>query len=126
MPYKNRIRTSAAVQQWARERRQEQTPAERILWDALRRKRLGGIKFRRQHPLGPYIVDFCCPALRLVIELDGEIHAMQQEEDQVRTEQLGAFGYRVLRFQNEQVLNHLNKVLECIERACQEQKRLPK
>jgi very-short-patch-repair endonuclease len=65
----------------ARELRTRQTPAESILWDALRGRRLAGLKFRRQHPIGTFVVDFCCPDRRLAIELDGPVHAEQREHD---------------------------------------------
>lgn len=69
----------------ARELRKQTTPAEKILWEQLRNRRLNGIKFRRQHPLGKYIVDFYSPAHRLVIEIDGEFHRYQVDQDQART-----------------------------------------
>lgn len=72
---------------------------------------------RRQHPLGPYILDFCCPSCRLVVEVDGDIHAEQTEYDQTRTETLNAYGYHVLRFRNEAVLNDLPGVRDRILRA---------
>lgn len=113
-----RIRgTSRAADAAARAFRRTPTPAERTLWRALRGRQLGGLGFRRQHPLGPYILDFCCPNCRLVVEVDGDIHTQQADYDQVRTEQLNAYGYCVLRFGNEAVLNDLPVVLEAIERA---------
>ena len=118
MPYGNRVRTSPEIQQRAKELRQQMTPAERVLWEHLRAKRLKGLKFRRQHPLGPFIVDFCCPEHRLVIEVDGGVHELQKECDEARTEQLEAYGYRVLRFRNEDVLHRLEDVLEAICEAC--------
>ena len=61
----------------ARDLRQRGTPAEELLWDALRNRRLDGLKFRRQHPVGPFVIDFCCPSRQLAIELDGEVHVSQ-------------------------------------------------
>jgi very-short-patch-repair endonuclease len=90
------------------------TPAESVLWQALRDRRLRGLRFRRQHPLGPFIVDFCCPQCRLIVELDGDVHESQAEYDAARTEQLAAYGYRVIRFRNEAVLNDLSTVLKQI------------
>jgi very-short-patch-repair endonuclease len=87
------------------------TPAEAQLWRALRRRQMAGLKFRCQHPVGRFIVDFYCPACKLVIEVDGDIHTQQKTYDQARTEQLQAFGYQVLRFTNEEVLNDLPSVL---------------
>jgi very-short-patch-repair endonuclease len=94
------------------------TPAEKALWQALRRKELGGRKFRRQHPLGPFIVDFYCVQSRLAIELDGPVHDAQIEPDEARTAYLTELGYRVLRFRNEDVLERLETVLQAIGDAC--------
>ena len=115
---KNRMRTSALIQQRARELRQEMTPAERALWERLRNRRLGGLKFRRQHPLGRFIADFYCASHRLIIELDGPVHKAQRDYDAARAEHLRERGYRILRFSNEQVLNDIEKVLKVIEAAC--------
>jgi very-short-patch-repair endonuclease len=71
-----------------------------------------GVKFRCQHPIGSYIVDFCCPTLRLIVELDGGQHAEQNAADQARTCFLESRGYRVLRFWNNQVMTQWDDVLE--------------
>ena len=113
-----RIRTSAAVQQRAKELRQQMTPAEKARWQRLRARRLNGLKFRRQHPLGPFIADFYCAAHRLVVEIDGGIHDLQAERDQVRTEQFEAYGYRLIRFSNAQVEQDIEMVLAEIAAAC--------
>ncbi len=117
-PYK-RWRTTAAIQQRARDLRQEQTPAEARLWRHLRGKQLAGLKFRRQQPIGPFVVDFCCARHKLVIELDGHSHAGQENYDQARTEWLEERGYRVIRFTNGQVEQQLSAVLAAIVEACQ-------
>ncbi len=90
------------------------TPAEAILWEALQRRQLSGLKFRRQHPVDAYILDFWCPACKLAIELDGSYHDSPeaQEHDAARQEHLESYGYKVLRFRNEQVLNCLPEVLQ--------------
>jgi very-short-patch-repair endonuclease len=107
-----RIRgTTQPIEQAARHLRQHLTPAEAQLWSALRRRQMAGLKFRCQHPVGRFIVDFYCPACKLVIEVDGDIHTQQEAYDQFRTEQLQAFGYQVLRFTNKEVLNDLPSVL---------------
>ncbi len=112
----NRIRGSTKeIEAAARRLRQQLTVAETILWQALRGRQLGGLKFRCQHPVGRFIVDFYCPSSKLVIEVDGDIHNQQQEYDQVRTEQLQAFGYTVLRFTNDEVIQDLPSVLSRIE-----------
>ena len=115
---KKRIRTPARIQRRARELRREMTSAEKLLWSCLRNKQLNGLKFRRQHPLGPFIADFYCAARRLVVEIDGDIHDLQPERDAVRTEQFEQYGYRVIRFRNEQVLNDIEDVLAAIEAIC--------
>ena len=101
----------------ARDLRRRLTTAERVLWAAVRQRQLGGLRFRRQHPAGPYILDFFCPAGGLVIELDGAGHETTREYDEERTRYLAAYGYRVIRFKNEEVLRNLSRVLAQIEQA---------
>lgn len=100
----------------ARELRKRMTPAEQTLWEALRDRRLGGIKFRRQHAVGPFILDFYTSLSKLVVELDGSIHDGEEQAsyDQARTAQLLRYGYRVLRFRNDEVLQDLPSVLNWI------------
>jgi len=100
----------------ARELRQRQTPAEENLWQHLRNRRLDNLKFRRQTPIEntAYVVDFLCYEARLVVELDGGIHANQVEADAIRQEIIEAQGYTVLRFTNEQLANDLESVLTMI------------
>ncbi|WP_229425761.1 endonuclease domain-containing protein [Lusitaniella coriacea] len=78
------------------------------------------MRFRRQHPVGSFILDFYCPSCKLAIELDGAIHECQAEYDAARTQQLENFGYRVIRFQNERVLEDLPSVLAEIARIASE------
>jgi len=87
----------------ARELRQDSTDAERRLWSALRDRRLRGYRFRRQHPIGEFIVDFACTRHRLVVEADGGQHS-DNEADGSRTAWLEAEGWRVMRFWNNEVL----------------------
>lgn len=94
------------------------TPAEALLWSRLRNAQLDGLKFRRQHPPGPFIADFCCPSQRLIVEVDGDIHDYQAEQDAARTEEFARHGYRVVRFRNERVLNDVEAVLAAIRSAC--------
>ena len=116
-----RIRgVSESVAAGAKALRGELTPAERAVWAALRGRRLGGLRFRCQHPIGPFVLDFCCPAAKLVVEVDGAVHDNQQEQDAVRTEHLEQYGYRVIRFTNDQVLSDLDTVLDAILLAAQE------
>ncbi len=102
------------VRDRARALRAAQTEVERRLWQRLRNRQLNGAKFRRQHPIGPYIADFFCLDARLVIELDGSQHGEEsaQHVDQRRTEYLENEGYRVLRFWNEEVMDNIDGVLE--------------
>jgi very-short-patch-repair endonuclease len=116
-PHKSpsRIRgTSPEIQTAAFTLRQQMTPAESHLWEALRNKQVAGLRFRRQHPIGRFILDFYCPAIKLAIELDGPIHADRQDYDQARTEVIAAYGYQVLRFTNEAVLTDRASVLNTI------------
>jgi very-short-patch-repair endonuclease len=117
-----RIRgTTMPIEQSARRLRQQLTPAEAHLWSALSCRQLAGLKFRSQHPVGRFIVDFYCPSCKLVIEVDGDIHGQQKDYDNARTEQLQAFGYQVLRFTNEAVLNDLQTVLAHIIKVAEAQ-----
>ena len=102
----------------ARELRKAQTPAEQALWARLRNRGLEGLKFRRKPPIGPLIADFYCAQHRLVIEVDGGVHAGQKEQDAQRTAQLAAYGYHVLRGSNESVETDLEAVLHKIIVAC--------
>ena len=101
----------------ARAMRREPTEAERKLWYALRDRRMQTLKFRRQAPVGSYIVDFLCTAHRLVVEADGSQHA-ESERDVVRDAWLKREGYRVLRFSNRDVLTARDSVLATIAAAC--------
>ena len=91
--------------------RRDPTPAEQVLWNALRERQLGGLKFRRQYAVGAFVLDFCCPERKLVIEVDGSVHAERRDHDEARTECLESYGYQVLRFENEEVLSSLHAVL---------------
>jgi very-short-patch-repair endonuclease len=119
MKNEHRIRTLAGVQQRARELRQEMTKPEQLLWERLCNRQLSGLKFRRQHPLGPFITNFYCAEKRLVLEIDGDIHDFQKEQDEQRTRQFEDFGYRVIRFQNEEIEANIGLVLKKILEACQ-------
>ncbi len=110
-------RTSGAIRVRARELRKQLTPAEESLWKHLRDRRLAGLKFRRQEPLGRYILDFYCHECRLAVEIDGAVHDTREREDRERTEWLEAQGIRVLRFCNSDVVNKLEGVLEEIVRV---------
>lgn len=96
--------------------RREMTMAERTLWSQIRGRQLDGLRFRRQYGIGPYVVDFYCPALRLAIEVDGETHteAFAKRHDCVRTAYLAQRDIVVLRFWNEEILDRCEQVLQRI------------
>lgn len=97
-----------------RQLRDAQTDPERKPWDRLRNRRLSSMKFRRQHPIGPFVVDFCCIERRLVIELDGIQHEVQEPEDADRTGFIESRGFKVVRFWNDDVLDDVELVLDRI------------
>jgi very-short-patch-repair endonuclease len=111
MPHR---RTTPQIFHRAKALRRAITPAERKLWKYLRNHQLNGLGFRRQHALGNFIVDFCCPECKYVIELDGDTHANQMEYDEVRTEWLQKYGWKVLRFPNRDVEKNIEGVLKVI------------
>ena len=98
----------------AKRLRRDSTDAERALWRHLRNKRLLGYKFRRQAPIGQYIVDFVCFSQNLIVELDGGQHLTQRDYDAKRTEWLQSRGFRVLRFWDNEALGDVDSVLERI------------
>ncbi len=101
--------------------RKNMTAAEKALWTELRNRKFCGYKFRRQHPVGRYIVDFFCPGKGLVIEIDGGIHNLEEklEKDTNRAAELDRLGLTVIRFTNEEVLTNLNSVMGKIKSAIQ-------
>jgi very-short-patch-repair endonuclease len=96
--------------------RHEPTEAEKELWRLLRSRQIGGAKFRRQQPIGPYIADFVCHEARLIVEADGGQHA-NSAADQRRTEFLNSAGYRVLRFWNHDIIGNSEGVVQVIAEA---------
>ena len=105
-----------ALKPLARQLRSNMTDAERSLWQRLRRDQVNGVRFNRQKPLAGYIVDFYCAAAGLVIELDGSQHleADSMEYDAIRTDVLTSPGFKVLRFDNRQVLLNIDHVMAVI------------
>ncbi|HEU4839432.1 MAG TPA: DUF559 domain-containing protein, partial [Micavibrio sp.] len=99
----------------ARKLRKNTTEAEQKLWHELRDRRFFNLKFKRQHPVSPYIVDFCCLEKGIIVELDGGQHVEQEDYDRKRTEFLEAQGFRVVRFWNNDVLANMGGVLERME-----------
>jgi very-short-patch-repair endonuclease len=110
----------------ARELRSNMTDAERFLWQHIRYQQLDGLRFRRQMPLGTYIVDFICLEKRLIIELDGSQHLQQRDYDENRDEWLVEQGFRVLRFWNNEVFTNTEGVLMEILAACPPTPTLPR
>ena len=100
----------------ARSLRREETPPEQLLWLALRNAQIGGMKFRRQHPIGPYVADFFCHAAKLVVELDGMSHDDKLRQDTEKTKYLEGQGFRILRVTNEDVMRDLDAVAREIAR----------
>ena len=114
----NRWRASSSVQARAKGLRRRMTPAEVKLWRHLRNRQLGGAFFRKQHAVGPFVVDFFCARLRLAVEIDGDSHARQTRYDTMRTRWLSEQkGFRVLRFANRDVLGNIEGVLHAIDEA---------
>ncbi len=105
---------------FARDLRQQATNAEQRLWQRLRNRQILNAKFRRQHPIPPYVVDFVCLDKKLVIEADGGQHLDQREHDEKRTAFLEARGFRVLRFWNDEILEQMDVVLGVVFRALEE------
>ncbi len=108
MPLRQRTRI-------ARRLRRNATEAEKRIWWALRELPVEH-RFRRQHPIGPYVVDFACPRRKLAIELDGGQHATREQQDVARTREIMRRGYRVIRFWNNEVMDNLSGVVETIMR----------
>jgi len=100
-----------------RELRKKETKFESILWDKLKNRKFMNLKFRRQYGIGDYIVDFYCPKLKLVVEVDGEIHDIKEvlEYDKVREAFINGLGIKIIRFKNVEIIEDLNDVLKRLE-----------
>ncbi|MFZ2054759.1 MAG: DUF559 domain-containing protein [Candidatus Aminicenantales bacterium] len=105
---------------FARSLGKESTNVEKLLWRQLRAKRLLGLKFRRQEPIGKYIVDFVCYEKKIIIELDGGQHSEYEEKDQKRDEWFRSEGFKILRFWNNDVISQTEEILEIIAKKCLE------
>ncbi len=113
MPIKNIVTNQKVTKeklQRAKELRREMTPAEKILWQEVRAKKLG-VRFRRQQVIQGFIVDFYCHKSALVVEVDGDIHDLQKEEDERREKVLSALGLRIVRFRNDEVVRNVSTVV---------------
>lgn len=115
-----RHRFNPIILDHAREMRHPQTPAEATVWRYIK-NRATGVKFRRQHPIARFIIDFYCAELKLCIEIDGDSHLEQdqQQYDAARTEYLESIGRKVIRFTNEDVRFNINAVIQEIKDTCE-------
>lgn len=111
-------RISPTIKSYARQLRSEMTDAEQKLWQHLRMRQIAGLKFRRQHPCGPFILDFACLQIKLAIEVDGGQHNENKQKDIERTLYLQKNGWTVLRFWNNEVLQEIDAVLMVIHQSC--------
>ncbi len=109
----------AKLKPLARQMRHAPTDAENALWQLLRNRQVQGAKFRRQHAIERFIVDFICVEAKVVVEVDGAIHDYSPQEDAIRQEFLESLGLLVLRFSNEDVLHHRAQVVDQIDQTCQ-------
>jgi very-short-patch-repair endonuclease len=114
-------RTTPKIFGRAKQLHREMTPAEAKLWAHLRAHRTGDVHFRNQHAIGNYIVDFCAPRKKLIIELDGSQHLDQKEYDDERSNFLKSKGFRILRFWNNDVMKNIDSVLTVIWNILKEQ-----
>jgi very-short-patch-repair endonuclease len=108
------------MKSFARRLRSELTPAEKILWRHLRGSRFMHLKWRRQRPIEPYVADFACMSLMLIVELDGESHLTSEIRHAKRTVYLEERGWMILRFWNTAIFDEIESVLERIWQVCQE------
>jgi len=111
------MRATAKSMRTARRQRRAMSPPEVRLWTLLRRSP-GGVRFRRQHPVGPYVADFYCPAAKLVIEIDGRIHDFTDEDDEVRDEYIRGLGLAVIRIAASDVMRDAISVADSLVRLC--------
>ena len=101
----------------ARKLRREMTKSESLLWEGLRARQLGGLKFRREHPVAPYFLDFACASLKLGVEIDGGYHLLKGQHDLDRAQRLAEAGWRIVRFTAEEVEKETEAVLVAIAKA---------
>jgi very-short-patch-repair endonuclease len=112
-----KLNNNVSLKPLRRQLRSALTPAEAVLWKQLQNRQLAGRKFRRQHSVGPYVLDFYCPRERIAVELDGAAHDHERavERDEARASYLRSVGIRVVRFENRDVIENLEGVLRAIE-----------
>jgi len=110
----------------ARELRQNLTRSEKLLWEKIRNKQLDGYRFRCQHPIYRYVLDFYCHEAMLAVEIDGDVHKKREEYDEYRDELLQHIGIRTLRFTNEEVLSSLEEILITISSILELRQEVPR
>lgn len=117
MDVKNQINNLKHLKTTRQELRNNPTKAEQFLWNFLKGKQLKNTKFRRQHSIGNFIIDFYCAEMKLAIEIDGDIHekAEIKQNDKEKTETLNFYHIRILRFTNKEIFDNVNQVLKTIE-----------
>ena len=118
-------KTGKSMIERARELRKEAPIPERVLWGMLRGRRIGGLKFRRQQPIGPYVADFFCQDARLVVELDGQSHVGEEAKDAARDQYMRSRGLEILRVPNDELLRNREGVAETILREAEARVRKP-
>ncbi len=109
------MRLTAEQRSLARSLRKNMTLPEKLLWNELRDRQVRGCKFRRQHPIGNYVVDFCCIEKKLIIEIDGEVHDLKADRDKIREDYLVGLGYRVVRVLAREIFQNMNSVILTLE-----------
>jgi very-short-patch-repair endonuclease len=122
LKHPSKVRTRELKQPFATHLREEATDAERKLWSVLRSAQVAGLRFRRQQPIGPYVVDFCCSSAKLIIELDCDQHGADHNAlyDEARSDWLMRRGYRVLRFPNADVFKKQQFIIDSIVHVLEE------
>ena len=108
-----RVHNLKKKKNFRRKLRKNLTTSERIFWNKIRHSQ-SGYKFRRQHSIGPYIVDFYCPKLNIIIEIDGDVHAIEEQikKDKIREDYLGKLNFKIIRYNNNDIINNIDGVLE--------------
>jgi very-short-patch-repair endonuclease len=119
------FRTKPDTLEAARILRKNMTNYEKLIWKRLKGKQMCGLRFRRQHPIDIFIVDFYCHEVRLVVEIDGKIHDQQEEYDDGRSSEMEKFGIRVIRFTNSEVEKNIEGVINKIKKVVNERIKSP-
>ncbi|MBN1496870.1 MAG: endonuclease domain-containing protein [Spirochaetes bacterium] len=110
------IKTPDYIVQLARDMRNNLTPGERLLWERLKSRQLAGYKFRYQHPIYHYILDFYCDEKLLAIEVDGNVHKERKDYDEYRDDFMKSLGIQTMRFDNDEIMNNIDTVLDMIKK----------